>query len=330
MQQSAARAFARQFRTRDFILPTWIENKLLADFQPQNDSIEMPLVAIVGPPRVGSTLMYQILASNTNCFFFDNLQHTLLRYPYLGFLLSERFVTRDTGGLKSDHGFIGGIGGLSEGNFFWPFWFDMDIEQKTPQPVGPRLQHVRRVFNRIYDQTKMPMVSSFNSHAFYLAELARQFPSLVIVNMRREPVANAVSLLRGRREIVGDIDTWWSIRPASCVESRYPDPYSQIVCQIVEVYSSVKQQRGLIAHVPVIDVNYSDLCENPRHIFDQILAACDAAGIDLDLRSGAPSIPDLKESGPRPAEAEDVTIFKTLIEQVDWDDLWSNDGGTAV
>jgi hypothetical protein len=327
MEQSAVRAFARQFRTRDFIIPTWVEKQLLADYQSPGDRIEMPLVAIVGPPRVGSTLMYQILASNTECFFFDNLQHTFLRYPYLGFFLSERLITRDTGNLKSDHGFISGIGGMSEGNFFWPFWFDMDIEQRSPQPVDGRLQHVRRVFNKIYNETKTPMVSSFNSHAFYLAELARRFPKLAIVNMRREPVANAVSLLRGRRELRGDINTWWSIRPSACVESRYPDPYSQIICQIVEVYRSVKQQRRLITHVPIIDVSYSDLCADPQLILDQILATCKTAGIDLVLRRDKPSIPPLKESGPRPAEAEDARKFQELVEQINWDDLWSQDGG---
>ncbi len=323
MEQSLVRKFARTIRGYDFVVPTWIEGILLPESQGVSSRIDLPLVAILGPPRVGSTLMYQILVSNTQCYFFDNLQHALLRYPYLGFLLSRNLFSKSDGGLKSDHGFVNGFGGISEGNFFWPYWFDMELEQTSPQADSKRLRYVQRVLDSIYAQTELPMVSSYNAHAFYLSELATYFPKLLIVNLRREPVANAVSLLRGRRELRGDIDTWWSVRPAACVESQYSDPFAQIRCQIVEIYRSVRKQRQLIPDVPIVDVNYTDLCQDPHGVLDQILTKCGAAGIDLSLRPDAPGIPELIESGPRPNEMSAVEKFRDLFETVDWDELWS-------
>ena len=78
------RTFGRRLRDIDFVVPGVLEKAMLHFAAPWGgDKVALPLVAIVGPPRVGSTLMYQLLVSQYRFFYFDNFQHALLRYPYL-------------------------------------------------------------------------------------------------------------------------------------------------------------------------------------------------------------------------------------------------------
>ena len=317
------RTLGRRLRDVDFIVPGVLEKAMLYSAASSGgDRIALPLVAIVGPPRVGSTLMYQLLVARYQFFYFDNFQHALLRYPYLAFELSNRLIPRCPVTFESDHGFVTGLGGLSEGNFFWPFWFDMALTQKDPEPKASRIQHIRRVLNRVYTVTGKPMVNAFNAHAFYLSELDRQFAKLVIVNMRRDPVASAMSLLRGRRKFRSSSEKWWSIRPRSCTTLERADPYSQIVCQVVETYREVRKQRPLIPHVPVVDVHYEGLCISPWVILDRIAETCRAASIDLIPQSVESRIPSLTARGPREDESEDAGRFRVLFETVNWDELW--------
>jgi hypothetical protein len=179
------------------------------------------------------------------------------------------------------------------------------------------------VLNQLYCDVGHPMVNAFNSHAFYLGYLAHHFPKLIIVNMRREPVSNAVSLLRGRRTYRSDITEWWSIRPSHCIEAKHPDPYSQIVCQITETYRAVKAQRHLVGRSRIIDVRYEEFCEHPNAILADIASACSVAGILVSKRENAPPLPDFTARSPRASEEADASHFRSLFDQVDWNDVWS-------
>jgi hypothetical protein len=320
---SLKRMLGRRLRDVDLIVPALLEKALLSSSRAPSseEPISLPLVAIIGPPRVGSTLMAQLLASQYRFFYLDNFQHAFLRYPYLAFRFSNRFIPKRTICFESDHGFEKGFGGLSEGNFFWAFWFDMPVAEKDPQPSKSRLQHVQRVLNQIYLITGKPMLNAAGALSFYLAELNRRFEKLVVVNMRRDPVTNALSLLRARKLMHSNLNNWWSIRPAACVLSE--SPYHQIVCQVVETYRQIKQQRAAISEVPIVDVRYEDLCGSPQATLDRVVKACRDASIDLLSPPALPVIPDLSARGLRWDELEDVEQFYELFANVQWDEVWS-------
>lgn len=317
------RAAARRLRDVDLVLPGYVERLLLrSEIADLEKCIKLPLIAIVGPPRVGSTLMYQILVARFQSFYYDNFQHAFLRYPYLSFLVSHFLSPKTETRFSSDHGFVAGITGLSEGNFFWPFWFDMQMSERIPEPQADCLRHVCRVLNRIHQMTGRPMVSSYNAHAYYLVELDRLFEKLVIINMRRDPVANALSLLRARKLLRPNVDQWWSIQPARCAELPSGDPYTKIVCQIVETYRAINQQRSQLSSVPIVDVDYDDLCASPSTILSRVAEACDEAGIQLNPRSYSPPMPDLSARGLTENEAEERERFQSLFNTIDWNELW--------
>ena len=308
------RVLARGLRHVEFFFPHWIEQFLVRSENSYQAST--PLVAIVGPPRVGSTLMYQCLTSCYETFYFDNIQHALLRYPYLGFLCSN-LLPRRTGekeGFRSDHGFSSGFRSVSEANFFWPRWLDMSMEQKEPQPYPKRVRHIFRVLNRIQQRTGVPMVTSYNAHTFYLEQLQQLFEKVVFVVMSRDLVDNAVSLLRARRKLSRQEGEWWSIKPRRCSElaSQGESPHEQIRCQILESYRVIARSRKNLDADLFVDVSYEELCSDPATTLAYVERACSRCGIELRPRHRPPLEP-FSRCGRRPGEKFEIKRFEGLF-----------------
>jgi hypothetical protein len=280
----------------------------------QSDRISLPLLAIVGPPRVGSTLLYQLLVARYELFYLDNFQHALLRYPYLAFTLSNRWFGRAPRTTLSDHGFVKGFAGVSEGNFFWDYWFDMAMAQKEPSPSPERFAHIATVLNRIHARVNRPMVSAFNAHAFYMEELARRFQRVVFIHLYRDPLANALSLLRARQIIRGDRQQWWSIRPKTCYSTG--NPFAEIVCQILGTYAQIRESRQAHPTLNVVDVSYKELCCEPHATLERIARACEGAEIMLRQRTPSMSLPKLQPSLVPSADSTDaqkfIELFRTM------------------
>ena len=307
------RSLGRRLRDHDIGPLDFLEARLLrARSGVEELPIQLPLIAIVGPPRAGSTLIYQLLAATFAVSHLDNIQHAFLRYPYLGYCVSRVLCRRRQYRYESDHGFVEGLGGLSEGNFFWPFWFDMQMEQKTPHPDPHRLKHVARFFNLMFEIERCPMVASFNAHSFYLVELESWFTKVLFVNLTRNRAANAVSLLRARKRLTTDVRSWWSHKPARCRTSENTDPYRQIACQITATREAISEARSKLSPEIFLDVEYERLCGNPARALEQFEAACRRAGIDIEARSSR-AVPHLEARGPAPEESEDFEKFSQLF-----------------
>lgn len=316
------RWIARKIRNTNFVIPGALERILLRKTPLTPDKIELPLIAIVGPPRVGSTLMFQMLVNRYECFCHDNFQHAFLRYPYLGFLFSHYFLNQPRAGYTSDHGFVKGLRGISEGNFFWPYWFDLQMDQSVPAPNSSKLRYAYRTLNRIFEITGHPMVTSYNAHSFYLADLQRHFRNIVIVQMHRNPIDNAVSILRARKLIRSNVTQWWSVRPSVCRSVDSQDPYEQIVCQIVETYREIRRQRSLIT-IPCLDVDYEHLCSDPSEVLGRVMRVCRESSIGLRERSEGQAVPPIDQKRVRHDESADAENFRKVFSRMHCEDLFT-------
>ena len=313
------RLLARKIRYIDLWGLELLERKLLLSRQGSfQKKITMPFVAIIGPPRVGSTLLYQILATQFSFFYFDNFQHAFFKYPYLSYQVSK-YLFQNKSNFKSDHGFVSGFKGLSEGNFFWPYWFDMSLEQKKASVDVVKRQHIYQVLNQIYFEGNLPMVNSFNAHGFYLDEMKACFEKLIIINIRRSPVANALSLLRARNQLQNKATHWWSVKPVTCNDEE--DVYKQISCQVIETYRQIKFQKEKVPDLPIIDVSYEDLCQNPNLTLKNFELLCAENDLVLQKKTKA-NLPVFEIRGIRPNEQKNAEIFAQLFESINWKELW--------
>ena len=96
-------------------------------FSRQKDLNDPPLF-IVGAPRSGTTLLYQLLTEN---YYFSFIRNIANLYPQIPFIISKFIENVDENNedtLKSNYGYISGLKSPSEGGMIWNKYFPNEYE----------------------------------------------------------------------------------------------------------------------------------------------------------------------------------------------------------
>ena len=81
-------------------------------------------IFIIGAPRSGSTLLYNVLINKFRLSYISNIASVFYKYPYLVTSLFWKFHSRKNKSYNSDTGFIPGLFSPSEAGKIFEFWFD--------------------------------------------------------------------------------------------------------------------------------------------------------------------------------------------------------------
>lgn len=125
---------------------------------------------IVGNPRSGSTLLYQILCSdgkykclnNTHYFFYKNINY---------FDTIDRLISTSKEVNSSKFGYINKINAPSELDRFWRYWFDFHHKYKEPDI---NLRKVNYIGRNLFSQGE-PLLFSWNAHLYYIRYIVNIF-----------------------------------------------------------------------------------------------------------------------------------------------------------
>ena len=162
--------------------------------------IRTPLICIVGPPRVGSTILYQSVINKLDVDYFTNLEYMFYRYPntifYLNRILSKLKKYNSTG--TSAIGFESGLFSPSEFSRFWEDFFNYSLnDPRRSENILP-VSHAISALNKRWESIQKPLVTSWNPHVFYYEDIIRKFQNVLFVVMIREPIEIARSIYHGR------------------------------------------------------------------------------------------------------------------------------------
>lgn len=243
-------------------------NQLCALLQPGIAEMtlpDIPPVFIVGPPRSGTTLLYQLMAASLDVGYINNFMARFWLAPVVGAYLSAQVLgISKQADVHSDLGRTKGLGGVHEFGYFWKRFFpgktdyaaDIDAESEAllKREVGT-MQSVlgkRLVFKNL-------------TCGLRIAPLAKVFGEPVFIEVRRSPLANAMAILKARRKFHGNEDVWWSLEPGNLDElKKLPVPLQleAQICRLREDISSAVKRTGARHMV----VAYEDLCTNTEEI----------------------------------------------------------------
>ena len=220
-------------------------------------------VFIIGPPRSGSTLLYQLM---THRYKFAYLQNQMEPHHYSIALHSQKHI--DTAksynsDFQSVHGLTKNPNGPHEGGYFWRRFFPRDVhdyiaEHKLSKAEDFEIINTLKFLERHFD---VPFLSKNMEAGVRLRSLRKLFPEALYIVMKRDPRATASSLLKVRLDMYGSKEEWWSIRPKEYEDLIKLPHYEQVAYQVVNIYKAIFQD--LPDDCPRIDVQYEDLCENP-------------------------------------------------------------------
>lgn len=267
-------SIARSFQKLPLWLLQWLEWPFyrFSHFERENPK----MLILLALPRSGSTLTYQIIAHGLSVQYLSNLWHLLYQLPLFGGWLSRRVAARHISNFSSTHGFVEGLDGPAEGLQFWQWWLDCGLSDEScyrfPNSVrNSRICYLRKVLAML-THGNAPFASAYLGHSLMPDRIYEVFPSAVLIRLRRNPVDNALSLLKCMRE--GNT-TWFSVVPRECRVWSDGTEHERVAAQ---VYWLNRRLDDACCVNDYLDVWYEALCENPSRELSRICDVCQQKG----------------------------------------------------
>lgn len=248
----------------------------------------MPIF-IIGPPRSGTTLLYQVMINSLDVAYFNNLSAAFAEAPAVGFWLSERFGRQVQHDYQSSFGRTSGWWGPHEAGRFWYRWFPSGMHVFVPSSELPAesVKELRREIQGIVSITGRQPVFKNTYNSVRVGPLAKAFPNAVFIQMLRDPVDIAQSILNSRVIVNNDKTQWWSLPPKE-IDEIVDKPYlEQIVAQVFYVYRQIAADKQGSDASRFFDVSYQDLCQAPETTIEMIRIGLSELGVKVS-RKGEP------------------------------------------
>ncbi|MCL4289635.1 MAG: sulfotransferase [Thermoleophilia bacterium] len=256
------------------------------------DGSERPLaqapVFIVGAPRSGSTLLYQLMVERFDVAYLSNLHCRLHGAPAL-VERAVRALPAPGSAFTSRYGNTDGARAPSECLQYWYRFFRRSPQHVPLAAADPaRLRALRASLRALGRAARRPLVLKNLVSSLRLEPLGATLPEAVFVVATRDPLDNARSILAARRDIHGDYSRWWSVEPPAIAELRALPPEAQAVEQIRHVEDLIRAGCDRLGPERFLRVRYEDLCDDPRGTLETIAALAERNGFSLAPRQEVP------------------------------------------
>jgi hypothetical protein len=245
----------------------------------RNSSV--PIVFIVGVPRSGTTLLYQLMCTHLDVGYVSNAMARWWMAP----VVAARFRSPlgnelQAGALVSNLGRSEGPDGPHEFGWFWQFHLhhedtdDLDAEALSDRDFDrarAELEGLAGYFNRT-------LVFKALVHVPYkIPWLKTKLPQARFIWIHRDPVFVGQSILKSREDRFGDPNRWLSVRPRDVVQWRSRAPHEQVAHQIVDVTAAMDRAFASLGPNDGLHVEYDQLVGEPEAELRRIAEFCGAA-----------------------------------------------------
>ena len=257
-----------------------------------DEPLPYPPIFVVGAPRSGSTLLYQLLADRFDVGYLAN-GHA--RHPGAPSLVERRrgLIRRrpaELGDYQSAFGGTAGDLGPSECGPFWYRFFPRRPHYVSADdfPTTSRRQ-LRAAVGAFVEACGRPVVYKNLVNTARMEAIAAALPEALFLAIHRDLADNARSILDARMGVTGAYEGWWSVEPPEIERLRELPPHEQAVEQVRTLDALVARVEASIGNGRVLHLSYEDLCADPRAELERIAAFAAGHGCELGVRGEVPA-----------------------------------------
>lgn len=229
----------------------------------------LPLMLIVGPPRCGTTLVYQVLSHCLDVSFPNNLSSLFPKSP----MTVNGLAGNARADFESFYGQTAGMGGPNDAFHVWNRWLGDDRYVTRTDLSDHELKDMRQFFSAWSKKFGKPFLNKNNRNVHCIEQLAKAIPQAYFIGVSRDPICVARSLIRARETVQGDKKIGWGLQ---CQEKHCHEDdlgYVQDVCDQVQRNDlELQTQLGGLDQDTVFWIQYESFCENPNLIVDEIVS----------------------------------------------------------
>lgn len=248
-----------------------------------------PVLFILGPPRSGTTLTYQVVTQHFEVAYFSAPFGYLYGAPNALCYTLRNLQKRPKPDFESSYGHIKGLLAPSEHGRFWSQWFpESGALGHRIVPDGldaSRYSELRDSVRSMSAIFRQPMAFKNVYLSLGVGALAQIFPEALFLLVRREPYFVAQSLLT-KRLGQSDPNEWWSVKTPGFSELAGSPPWRQVCDQAFLTERIMLEDAGRYASGRCLEVHYEDLCQAPGNVIRRIADWLTARGVSqyADLR----------------------------------------------
>lgn len=247
-----------------FVLST-IEEVLISRAQPP----QWPPIFIVGVPRAGTTLTYQIFANGLDLSYICNMAAYYYASPCLiSWLMSKYSPILPNNNFDNYYGSTKGWNTPCQGRKIWARWFPADQHYIPPGNLAKaKMLQMRNTVGLMEKILGTPFINKHQPHSVRMRSLVEVFPNALFIRVNRNRFWNIQSLLHGRNYWHKDYPDWLSTQPENYLELKKLDnPLQQVIGQLQSIEKEMDFSEQELGKDRIFTVSYSELCQNPQKI----------------------------------------------------------------
>ncbi len=251
-------------------------NNLLSTFDPylsqSGPSVGAPLF-IVGAPRSGTTLTYQVITQQLRVGYFTSIMNYFYGAPNLVSRVLKPFYNRPAPIFSSTFGKTDKILSPAENANFWFQWFPRDSKQgHYVDPVDLQLEFYKDLIASVGSIScinEKPMVFKNLYLSMVVGALAQIFADARFIFVRRDRIYTCQSLFKARLKKTKP-ENWWSIKVPQYRKLLSMPLWYQVVDQVVCTENIIQDDLDRFAPSRYMTISYEDLCAQPQHVIRSI------------------------------------------------------------
>ena len=289
----------------------------------KNTEKNVPVIFIIGPPRSGTTLLYQTIIDKFEVFYPTNILWKYYRlFPFLSpalFKLSK--ISSPPGPLRNYESFYGRTKGKYGPSEFGEFWYKffarnvinpdlcVDFDYVSTKFINQKvLNLLKDEINYIYSIYKKPIVFKNVYNTVRVHGLIKALPKSVFIATWRNPLYLSASIFNARIKKYGDEKCWMSVAPKE-IENIYTLPvWDQIMLQIYYIYKQILEYIKEYGSNRFFIVTYEELTKNPEETLGSINQFLKSRNISLNIRKFKIQKFTYRRTKPIIAEATNIWI----------------------
>ena len=248
---------------------------------------QIPIVFIVGVPRSGTTLLYQLMCTHLDVGYVSN---AMARW-WIAPVAAARFLSPLRGApgsfaLSSDLGRSEESDAPHEFGWFWQFHLHHeDSDDLDAEALATRdFRNAKAALEGLAGYFDRPLLLKTLVHVPYkITWLKAQLPQARFIWIHRDPIFVGQSILEARQNRFGDPNRWLSVRPRDVASWRARSPCEQVAHQILDVNASMNRAFAALDPSDGLHVEYEQLVRQPNAELRRIAEFCDA-GVRTNTR----------------------------------------------
>jgi len=256
-----------------------------------------PPAFILGAPRCGSTLLYQLMLDYFDMGYISNLHCKFYGAPSLAERLFRPSRRRKPSSFESDHGRVAGWSSPSECGDYWYRFFRRTPQYVTLNDIAPgSVRNLRRSMRAIGDAMGKPLLFKNLPCSLRLGPIMKALPESAFIVVQRDRLETAHSILEARRKLFGTYDAWFSVEPPEIESLRDKPAHEQVAMQVQSVYRLIEEGRAG-APERFLEIDYEDVCRDTHAALAGVAGFLESRGIKMSRRGEVPKSFETRRRG---------------------------------